>query len=100
MIRIVAMSPILPCEVPGVCSALESVSHKTHKMPSLEALRLLVLRWNFEFTPSPGPSRAKAVLGYGGIGVTGIDVETLTGDKVRVVRGQKDRRADQVFGFA
>jgi hypothetical protein len=40
----------------------------------LETLRLLVVRWDFEFAPSAGPRGAKAVFGDGGIRVAGIDV--------------------------
>jgi hypothetical protein len=65
----------------------------------LETLRLLVVRWDFEFAPSPGPRGAKPIFGDGGIRVAGIDVETLAGDEIRIVRGQKDRRANQVFRF-
>src|SRR5687767_6550549 len=57
------------------------------------------MRWDFEFAPSPGPCGTKAVFGDRGVRVAGIDIETLAGDKIRIVRGQKDRRANQVFRF-
>src|SRR6266542_3563737 len=72
----------------------------SRNIASLETLRLLAMRWNFEFAPSPGPRGAKAVLGDGGIRVAGIDVEALAGDKIRIIRGQKNRRADKIFRFA
>ena len=47
--------------------------------------------------PSAGPRRAKTVLGNRGIGITGIDVKTLPGNKVGIIGGQKKRRTDKIL---
>src|SRR5918999_3474434 len=89
------MRPVLPMKD----SVFTSLNLAPIKLASSVTVGLLVPRWNFEVSPCPGPRRAKAVLGHGSVGVAGIDVETFTGDKVRVVGRQKDRRAKKLFRF-
>src|SRR5438309_7145565 len=67
---------------------------------SFSLIPSLVPRRNFEGSPGFAPRRAKTVFGDRGVRVAGIDIKALARDKVRILRRQKNRRADEIFRFA